>query len=211
MRAGALVLALAVVLAGGAAARTEAGPRLLGLRVSNGDRPFAGDRRLLTTVSPNGDGFRDRAIVKFTLDRPATVRIEATRTDTIRIGRPAEAAVWSKTVSLTAGRHRLVWRPARSTSPRTYILRLTTRGHHGVRHYGDYQPSRHVRVDAPVVRVQGIDAGFTRRSYAPGQRAELSLATDAKALRLQVFYFRFQRPGELDPKTSGIAMTAQLP
>ncbi|MBA3718154.1 MAG: hypothetical protein H0W87_08015, partial [Actinobacteria bacterium] len=186
------------------------GPAVHGLRVSNGDSPFQGDRRLLTTVSPNGDGFRDAAIVSFRLDRAATVRMDAVRTDTIRSTRPASQIVWSKSVRLEAGRHRLVWQPARTTPPRTYILRLTLRGAGGVRRYGDYLPSGHTRVDAPIVRVQGIDAGFTRRSYAPGQQAQLSLATDARTLRLQVFYFRFQRPGELDPKTSGNAMTAPL-
>jgi N,N-dimethylformamidase beta subunit-like, C-terminal len=185
-------------------------PALHDLRVSNGDTPFQGDRRLLTTVSPNRDGFRDTAIVSFRLDRPATVRMDATRTDTIRSDRPATQVVWSTTARLQPGRHRLVWRPARSTPPRTYILRLTVTGAGGVTRYGYYQPSAHTRVNAPVVRVQGIDAGFTRRSYAPGQQAELSLATDARLLRLQVFYFRFQRPGELDPKTSGNAMTAVL-
>ena len=34
------------------------------LHVTNGSQPYAGDNRLLTTVSPNGDGFRDRAIVE---------------------------------------------------------------------------------------------------------------------------------------------------
>jgi hypothetical protein len=186
------------------------GPALHDLRVSNGDTPFQGDRRLLTTVSPNGDGFRDAAVVSFRLDRAATVRVQAVRTDTIRIGRPAEAAVWSRAFRLKAGRQRLVWRPAQTIPPRTYILRMTVTGRGGTRRYGDYQPSAHTHVDAPVVRVQGIDAGFTRRSYAPGQQAELSLATDARELRLQVFYFRVQRPGELDPKTSGNAMTAPL-
>jgi len=206
-----LLVAIVAVSVPGAAATAERGPSLAGLRVSNGATPFAGDRRLLTTVSPNGDGFRDMAVVSFTLDRAATVTMEAVRTDTIRIGRPAEQIVWSRTAVLSPGAHRLVWRPPTSTSPRTYILRLTARDSLGrVRHYGDYEPSRHERVDAPVVRVQGIDAGFTRRSYAPGQLANLSLATDSNALRLQVFYFRFQRPGELDPKTSGIAMTAPL-
>ena len=46
------------------------------LRVTNGSQRFAGDNRLLTTVSPNGDGFRDRAIVRFRLDRAATVRLD---------------------------------------------------------------------------------------------------------------------------------------
>jgi N,N-dimethylformamidase beta subunit-like, C-terminal len=186
------------------------GPALHDLRVTNGDTPFQGDRRLLTTVSPNADGFRDAAVVAFRLDRPATVRMEAVRTDTIRSARPATQVVWSKTAKLEAGPNRLVWHPAPSTPPRTYILRLTTRGAGGLRHYGYYTPSARGRVDAPVVRVQGIDAGFTRRSYAPGQQAELSVATDARTLRLQVFYFRFQRPGELDPKTSGIAMTPRV-
>ena len=36
-------------------------PQLLGLRVDNGSTPFAGDSALLTTVSPNDDGFRDEA------------------------------------------------------------------------------------------------------------------------------------------------------
>jgi hypothetical protein len=205
----AAVVALALV-ATGSAAPPGKGPRLIGLRVSNGSTPFAGDGRLLTTVSPNGDGFRDRAIVSFRLDRPGTVRMDAVRTDMIRIGRPAEQTVWTTTARLAAGQHRLVWSPARSTPPRTYILRLTTRDAHGTREYGSYKPSLHERVNAPVVRIQGISAGFTRRSYAPGQQAEVSIATDAKTLRLQVFWYRFQRPGALDPKTSGIAMTPQL-
>jgi len=209
MKPAAAGLALALVVVAGAQARPQA-PALHGLRVGNGSTPFAGDRTLLTTVSPNGDGFRDAAIISFRLDRAATVRMEVVRTDTIRIGRPTEASVWSQTVALPAGPARLVWRPKRSTEPRTYIVRLTVKRGNAVRWYGFYRPSAHERVDAPVVRVQGIDAGFTRRSYAPGQQAELSLATDARALRLQVFYFRFQRPGELDPKTSGVAMTAPL-
>jgi hypothetical protein len=211
VRSAALVIACGLFVAGAASAEPYSAPRLLDLRVTNGDTKFAGDERLLTTVSPNGDGFRDGAIVSFTLDRPASVTMDVVRTDTIRIGRPAEATVWSTSRSFGAGPHRLVWNPAKSTDPRTYILRLTLRDRSGhVRRYGAYSPAPHARVVAPVVRVQGIDAGFTRRSYAPGQRAELSLSTDARALRLQVFYFRFQRPGELDPKTSGVAMTAPL-
>jgi hypothetical protein len=186
------------------------GPSLHGLKVTNGDSPYAGDRRLLTTVSPNGDGLRDAAVVSFRLDQPAIVRMEAVRTDTIRADRPSMQIIWSTKARLRAGRHSLVWRPARSTPPRTYILRLTVSGRRGVSRYGYYQPSAHTHVNAPVVRVQGIDAGFTRRSYAPGQQAELSLGTDARQLTLQVFYFRFERPGKLDPKTSGIAMTPPL-
>jgi hypothetical protein len=61
----ALVLAAAAVL-------TTPGPALLDLGVTNGSTAYLGDGRLLTTVSPNRDGFRDRAIVHFRLSRAAT-------------------------------------------------------------------------------------------------------------------------------------------
>ncbi len=91
---------------------------------SNGSRPFAGDRRLLTTVNPHARELRARAVVSFRLDRPATVRMTAMRTDTIRIGRPAGEDVWSVERQLPAGRHELAWRPDRDAPPRTYLLRL---------------------------------------------------------------------------------------
>ena len=54
---------------------------LAGLSVASGAR-LEGDYRLRATVSPNGDGVRDAAIVRFRLARPATVTLEAVRTDT---------------------------------------------------------------------------------------------------------------------------------
>ena len=185
-------------------------PALVRLAVTNGSSPFAGDHRLLTTVSPNGDGFRDRAIVRFRLTAPARVRMDAVRTDTIRIGRPAEAVVWSTTVALPAGAHVLVWRPANATPPRTYILRVTLRDTRGrTRVYGAYAPGG--RIDAPVVRVQGIDAGFLEPSYAPGETAEVQVATDAPSLRAQVFaYGNWFRPTARDLRSGGEAMTAPV-
>jgi hypothetical protein len=62
-----------------------------------------------------------------------------------------------------------------------------------------------------VVRVQGIDAAFTKRSYAPGESAELRLATDARVLRLQVFAYQSPgRPSEQDVNTSGLAKTGPI-
>jgi hypothetical protein len=59
--------------------------------------------------------------------------------------------------------------------------------------------------------VQGIDAGFTKRSYAPGESAELRLATDARSLRLQVFAYQSPgRPSEQDVRTSGLAKTGSI-
>lgn len=187
------------------AAFSPPGPQLVDLRVSNGSAPFAGDRRLLTTVSPNGDGFRDAAVVRFVLTRAATVRLDAVATQMVRAGRTGTTVVWSTTRRLPAGPGRIVWRPSRRTQPRTYILRLTVGG----RVYGAYKPTG--RQNAPVVRVQGIDAAFTRRSYAPGETAELRLATDARSLRLQVFAYQSPgRPSEQDVKTAGLAKTGPI-
>src|SRR5829696_6841063 len=55
-------------------------PRLAGLRFGDGSSQFKGDTDLLTTVSPNGDRFRDLARVRFNLTEPATVTLEVSRT-----------------------------------------------------------------------------------------------------------------------------------
>jgi hypothetical protein len=182
-------------------------PQLSNIAVSNGGTPFAGDRRLLTTVSPNGDGFRDRAVVTFRLTAPATVTLEAVRTDAVRVGRPSSEVVWRVRRRFGAGNGSLVWRPAKDTPPRTYIMRLTLRDAAGrTRVYGAYRPSQ--PQNAPVVRIQGIDAGFTARSYAPDEAQELRIGTDASRLRAQVFTYGNQfHPNEQDLKTSGVAMT----
>src|SRR2546423_9180450 len=70
-------------------------PRLLDLRVGNGGTPFAGDRRLLTTVSPNRDRSRDRAVVSFRLARRAALKVEAVRTQTLRMHPRFSRVVWS--------------------------------------------------------------------------------------------------------------------
>ncbi len=204
--------ALVSVTSSGSTTLDGAAPRLLDLRVTNGATPFQGDRRLLATVSPNGDGFRDAAVVRFRLAERARVIVEAVRTDTIRVGRPSEQVVWRKSHTLGDGKHRLTWKPAASTPPRTYILRLTVVGPGGrTRVYGTYRPSERTRVDTPVIRVQGIDAGFPLRSYAPGERATLSVATDSESLQLQVYaYSTTVRRGDQDFKTSGVAMTPPL-
>src|SRR4051812_29477988 len=181
------------------------GPALLGLDVSNGSVPFAGDQPLLTTVSPNGDGFRDSATVRFRLTRPAQVQLEVVATNMVSAGKGGTTVVWRASRRFARGPGSLTWRPARGTQPRTYVMRLRV----GKRVYGGSGPSG--QRDAPVVRVQGIDASFTKRSYVPGQAAELRLATDASLLRLQVFAYQSPgRPSEQDVKTSSLAMTGPI-
>ena len=190
-----LALALALLAA--------TSPHVDHLSVSNGSRPFAGDNLLLTTVSPNGDGLRDRAIVRFSLDRRATVRIDVLRTDTLHPGR-ATRTIWSTTRHFRKGRRQIVWRPARGTEPRTYVLRLRV----GRRVYMNLPGGRR---EAPVVRVQGLEAAFPRRSYAPGEHADLRISADTASLRLQVFYYSSTvAPRGRDLKTAGTAMTGPI-
>src|SRR5205809_4537224 len=160
---------------------------------------------MLSSVRPNGDCFCDTAIVHFRLARPATVRLEVVATNMVRAGKGGTTIVWRTARHFSAGRDTLTWRPALETQPRTYIMRLKV----GAHVYGGYGPNG--RQDSPVVRVQGIDAWFTKRSYAPGESAELRLATDARLLRLQVFAYQSPgRPSEQDVKTSGLAKTGPI-
>jgi hypothetical protein len=175
------------------------GPTLRGLRVTNGSTPFLGDGRLLTTVSPNSDGFRDAAHVYFRLTAPARVGLQVIRTDTASSD-PEVAS--SNVVARIAARRfsrgaaEIVWTPNAATPPRTYVLQLVVNGH-------AYRAGK-----PPVIRVQGIDAGFLEPSYAPGQEAAVLVSTDATTLTFQVFaYGGGAFPSIRDLRTSGQAMT----
>ena len=202
----ALVAAFAAPRRGVAAEERGSAPALHGLRVRSG-APFAGDRRLLATVSTAADGRRRAAVLSFRLDRPARVRVEAVRTDTIRIGRPSGETIWATERRLAAGPHSIAWKPGRSVTPRTYVLRVTVTGRDGSRRvYGGHRPG--TRQTGPVVRVQGVEVALPRASYMPGEPADLLIATDASSLRVQVFHYGgSSRPAELDLRTNGIAVT----
>jgi hypothetical protein len=183
MRVAAAIAGLVLVAVLSPGGRHDARPvQLLGLRVTNGGAPFAGDGPLLTTVTPNGDGLRDAAEIHLRLAEPATVRLDVQRTSAV------PSIVATQMWSLRAGAHTLRWAPPRGLAPRTYVLALTTIDQAGTRlTYGS--PSAFVDryPRAPVVRLQGVDAAFARPSYAPGDSALLKIATDAAELELQVF------------------------
>ena len=203
-----MLAALLLAGAGTAPARPleRAAPRLADLRVGNGGSPFAGDRRLFATVSPNRDGLRDRAIVSFRLPTREHVEIEAVRTETFQRGVARfERVIWSYSAYLGAGAHRIRWRPPTSIELRTYILRLTVSGPGGERVYGDYPPTFHPHVDAPVVRMLGVAMSFGQRSYAPGTSARVTIATDAHSLELQVLGFRKNPPAVKIDQATGAA------
>jgi len=188
------VLLLAVPSATSASGPAPA-PRLYNLSVSSG-LPFAGDRRLLTTVTPNGDGLRDQAVVRFRLARAATVAMHVLVTGK----HPREVRTIKR--SFGAGWHGIAWAPRTSLLPRTYLLYLTVRSPDGAKRvYGGLVHSLERKHPAPVVRVRGIDAAFGRRSYAPNAVAWLRVATDVPSFTLQLF----QAGPETQP-TVGYAM-----
>jgi len=158
-------------------------PRLRFLHVDNGASRFAGDTRYLTTISPNGDNYRDKANVRFRLNETATVTMEVTRTVKV------PHALYTLTATLKPGDHALTWAPSSSLNPRTYLIRLRSVDEAGnAIEYGAPNAfvGRYPR--GPVVRIQGIDAAFGQPSYAPGQWARLRIATDAPSFETRVFH-----------------------
>jgi hypothetical protein len=207
-----LVVVLAVSLASAAApaGRVEPAPKLLDLRVSNGSTPYAEDRPLLTTVSPNGDGFRDRAVVGFRLTKSATVELDVLQTVNVKRGKNTVQTISSLRHAFSRGRHRLVWTPARSLPSGTYVLELTVTDTQGRRRiYNDLPLAGRVRIRAPVVRIQRIGVSVGAR-YMPGQTLVASVANDARQLEVDVLSFRNGR-GAVDPKTGASPIAPPVP
>jgi hypothetical protein len=199
--------AVTLAVAAAASAAPPAGPpKLLGLRVSNGGTPFAGDTPWLTTVSPNGDGFRDRALIRFALSTAATVEVRVVATDEAR--RPVEV-IWSTRRKLGPGPQTIAWRPARATPDRTYLVRFVVIGGNGARRVYGYEPPRRGQLTSGVVvRVQGVQVGFLARSYPVGGEATAAIATDARRVRLQLFSFANDpTPTVRDLRTGGVAVS----
>ncbi len=158
-------------------------PQLLQLHADNGSTPFAGDGPLLTTISPNGDGFRDHADVNFQLREQATVTMEVTRT--VKVPK----VIYTLTATLGRGPHTMTWLPSPNLNPRTYLIRFRTVDQSG--NHGTYGAPNAFVAKVPrgvVVRIQGIDAAFTRPSYLPGQLAQLHIAADELSLTLRTFH-----------------------
>jgi hypothetical protein len=172
-----------------------------GFGATNG-APYAGDARLLTTISPNGDGLRDAATLRFILAEAATVTLD------VREARAPHRIVFSRTETQPAGPDVITWAPL-SVAPGTYLVRLALVDAARNRRVYDAlanPPGQSVRM--PVVRVLGIEGSFTRDSAAPGSVAILRLATDASQLTVQIFQSGPERvPTFHDGVMHGVAVT----
>jgi hypothetical protein len=138
--------------------------------------PFASDSGLLATVGRAS--LRPRAQLRFKLARPATVTIDVLQTGQgVASEKPVtsgEAGVSRRTLRLDAGAHTVGWVPSPALPARTYVLRVSAK-----------QRLKTVTKQA-VVRVLGVDAGFTLPSARPGSTAPLLVRSDAQSLSLQL-------------------------
>ncbi len=182
LKLGATGLAALAAAPRGLASRTRAtAPRLFRITIRNTGASYAGDRRLLATVSPGVRG-RDAAAVDFFLERAATVRLEAVRA----AGLKRREIVWQKARRLPPGDHALRWVPPADTPVGSYLARLVVEDEatRTRRVYGGRKPLVPGRSRGPVVHVLGIEAAFERTSYRPFEPMRLTIRADAPSLRL---------------------------
>jgi N,N-dimethylformamidase beta subunit-like protein len=195
----ALLGASAVGLAGLAPGRLRAAvvrEVVSDLSVSNDGPTFAGDHSLLTTLSPTGPSGRRTAVVSFRLTAPASVSLrvlarnapgaQALASEGAQAADPT-SAVSAQTHRLGRGLHTLSWTPSPTLVAGTYTLELTVVSGKSKTVYGSAGPAHPKAPRAPIVRLLGLDAAFSRRSHRPGEQATLVLAADAKSVTVQLF------------------------
>jgi hypothetical protein len=120
--------------------------------------------------------------VRFRLRAAATVTMDVTRTVKV------PHVVYTLTEKFGPGPQVMTWQPPDTLNPRTYLIRMTVVNAAGRRtSYGAPNAFVGRYPKGLVVRLQGIDAGFGRPNYAPGQIAGLHVATDEPSLELRIF------------------------
>ena len=109
--------------------------------------------------------------------------------------------------NLKPGRHTFTWFPHWSMGARTYLIRLSTLDRAGNRRtYGADNAREGRKLRSAVVRVLGVDAGFTAESYVASSAARLAIETDATGLTLQTF-----RAGGEDTRTHSDTLMNGIP
>ncbi|NUT56625.1 MAG: hypothetical protein HOQ03_11685 [Thermoleophilia bacterium] len=176
--------------------------RLLNIHARNRSRlPFQGDKKRFTTISPNGDRLRESAKIGFTLTEAAQVHFEVTRTLS------APETIYELWANLKPGKNVFTWHPHWSMGARTYLIRITTVDRAGNRRtYGAANAREGRKLTSAVVRVLGVDAGFTAESYVASSAARLAIETDATQLTLQTF-----RAGGEDTRTHSDTLMNGIP
>ena len=147
------------------------------------DNPYATDRKMFVTVSPNGDGYRDFARIRFFLTAPALVIVRAQ--SAIRNFQPIPQPQWQVRRKMQRGWQNVVWRPSLNLDPTTYVVCITLVWGKNFLQYGRLAHASSNPV-TPIVRVLGATVSLDKPSYAPGQTAQVTIANDAAGLTLHV-------------------------
>src|SRR5207247_924360 len=133
----------------------------------------------LAPVGPSGARYRCLASVRAFLTAPAqvTIRAQSVQRNFQGIAQPK----WFVRRAMLRGWQQVTWRPSPQLEPTTYAVTVwVTSGNHTVR-YGRLSLNSDIP-PGPVVRILGVDANFDRSSYAPGEAAQLTGASDAVGL-----------------------------
>jgi hypothetical protein len=162
MKSATAVLVLLISLAVACAQAISSTPAL---ELGNGAHPFYGDRTDLTTISPNSDGYRDAARIRYQAPSAGVASLDVMRADRkgVVFAEPA--------IPVAAGETFFTWAPPSSTPPGTYVVSVSAPG---------------AKTARAVVRVQGIDAATGQAGYAQGEDAHVAVSTDAPRLQLDV-------------------------
>src|SRR5881227_3661759 len=118
LASAAAVLSIALALSASCA---QSGPLALTVRADNGASPFKGDGAALVTVSPNGDGFREAAVIHYRLAADSLVRF-----DVVRHGAVARSLDSAQRVS--AGDHVYRFTPPARPVPAAYLIHVVAGG-----------------------------------------------------------------------------------
>jgi len=158
MKAILALVAVAVAAAPGAAGqdRRPVALRLVDARACGAASPVVVGA--VVTITPDGDGVRDCAALRFRLDRPSRVELVVLQR------KPQPGVVHVQWLTAPAGVTTVVWAPPMRTPARTYPTRLSVEAG-GAR----------VSLVGPVIRVRALAARFERESYGPGAVARLRL------------------------------------
>jgi N,N-dimethylformamidase beta subunit-like, C-terminal len=168
MKATPVLVALAVVAAPAAGQdRRPLSLRLVDVRACGSASPVAAGSVL--TITPDGDGVRDCAALRFRLEQPSRVEVVVLQR------KPRPGVVHVDRMTAPAGLTTVVWSPPAATPARTYPTRITVTA-------GGERAS----FAGPVIRVRALTARFERESYAPGEIARLRLAGGGRSAGLEI-------------------------
>jgi hypothetical protein len=166
MKAPAVLVALAAVVAPGAAGQDRLSLRLVDARACGAPAARAG---AVVTITPDGDGFRDCAALRFRLARSSRVEVVVFQR------KPRPGVVHVERVTARAGLTTVVWSPPSTAAARTYLTRLTVKAGGSPASFA-----------GPVIRVRAVAARFERESYTPGAVARLRIDGGRHPLRLDI-------------------------